>query len=187
MKLLINPPLLALSAIAAFTVLSACAKTPDSASAPEPVVNLAAVQTSADSPVTPVANNAALPLVKVHKSASCGCCGSWVEHLQKAGYKVQVNNTDDLNPIKERLGVPYGMGSCHTAEIDGYVVEGHVPVGDIQRLLTERPQARGLVLPGMPIGSPGMEVPDGRVQPYTVGLVLRDGTVQAFSEHGPNG
>lgn len=125
-----------------------------------------------------------LPPVLVHKSASCGCCGAWVDHLRQAGFTVRVNETEDLNPIKERLGVPYGKGSCHTAEVGGYMVEGHVPAGDIKRLLLERPQARGLVLPGMPVGSPGMEVPDGTVEPYTVELVQPDGQARPFALHG---
>ena len=120
----------------------------------------------------------------VHKSASCGCCGAWVDHLREAGFTVRVNETEDLNPIKERLGVPYGKGSCHTAEVGGYMVEGHVPAGDIKRLLLERPQAKGLVLPGMPIGSPGMEVPDGTVDSYTVELVQPDGQIRPFAQHG---
>ena len=126
----------------------------------------------------------ALPPVLVHKSASCGCCGAWVDHLRDAGFTVRVNVTEDMNPIKERLGVPYGKGSCHTAEVGGYVVEGHVPAGDIKRLLRERPQAKGLVLPGMPMGSPGMEVPDGTVEPYTVELVAADGQILPFAHHG---
>ena len=130
------------------------------------------------------AADAALPPVLVHKSASCGCCGTWVEHLRNAGFAVQVNETEDLNPIKERLGVPYGKGSCHTAEVGGYVVEGHVPADDIKRLLRERPKGKGLVLPGMPLGSPGMEVPDGTVEPYTVELVQPDGQVRPFARHG---
>jgi len=124
-----------------------------------------------------------LPPVLVHKSASCGCCGAWVDHLREAGFSVRVNETEGLNPIKERLGVPDGKGSCHTAEVGGYMVEGHVPAGDIKRLLLERPQARGLVLPGMPIGSPGMEVPDGTVESYTVELVQPDGQIRPFARH----
>ena len=119
----------------------------------------------------------------VHKSASCGCCGLWVDHMRAAGFAVDVRNTDDLNPLKERVGVPYGKGSCHTAEVNGYFVEGHVPAADVKRLIAEKPDAKGLVLPGMPMGSPGMESPDGRIQPYTVELVARDGTVSTFAEH----
>src|SRR3546814_2251231 len=108
------------------------------------------------------ATPAALPRMTVHKTPTCGCCGAWIDHVQKAGFTVDVHDMDDLGPVKERLGVPYAKGSCHTAEIGGYVIEGHVPAADIKRLLEEKPDARGLVLPGMPLGSPGMEVPEGR-------------------------
>lgn len=124
-----------------------------------------------------------LPLVLVHKSPSCNCCALWVKHLRDAGFTVQVENTDNLSPIKERVGVPYAKGSCHTAEVGGYFVEGHVPAEDVKRLLAQRPDAKGLVLPGMPMGSPGMEVPDGRAQSYTVELVGRDGKTTAFAQH----
>lgn len=145
-----------------------------------PVAAAATVTASADvAGVDP-----ALPVAIVHKTASCGCCGIWADHLKAAGFQVDVRNTDDMNPIKLRLGVPVGKASCHTAEIGGYVVEGHIPADDIKRLLAERPQARGLVLPGMPAGSPGMELPDGYVQPYTVELVLDDGSTRPFAQHG---
>ncbi|GAB1407980.1 hypothetical protein MASR1M8_18990 [Thermomonas brevis] len=142
----------------------------------------AAIATAATS-----ADAALLPEIRVHKTPTCGCCGAWVEHLREAGFRVQVQDHDDLGPTKQRLGVPYGKGSCHTAEVGGYMVEGHVPADDIKRLLAEKPAARGLVLPGMPIGSPGMESPDGFVQPYTVELVARDGGTRAFASHGPQG
>ena len=119
----------------------------------------------------------------VHKSASCGCCGLWVDHMRAAGFAVEVRNEDNLNPIKERVGVPLAKGSCHTAEVGGYFIEGHVPAEDVKRLLAEKPAAKGLVLPGMPLGSPGMEVPDGTVQPYTVELVDEQGTITAFAQH----
>ncbi|HZV37470.1 MAG TPA: DUF411 domain-containing protein, partial [Pseudoxanthomonas sp.] len=112
-----------------------------------------------------------------------GCCGLWVEHLRQAGFAVQVDDREDVNPVKQRLGVPYGKGSCHTAEVGGYFVEGHVPAGDIKRLLAERPDAKGLALPGMPAGSPGMELPDGTSPPYTVELVERDGRTRPFARH----
>lgn len=133
------------------------------------------------------APGAALPTVVVHKSPSCGCCGAWVEHLRTAGFTVEVRDQDNLEPVKSRLGVPYGKGSCHTAEVGGYFVEGHVPAGDIRRLLAQHPDARGLALPGMPIGSPGMESPDGHVQPYTVELVAHDGSTRDFTRHGEQG
>jgi hypothetical protein len=124
------------------------------------------------------------PRVVVHKSESCGCCKLWVEHLEKAGFSVQVINEDNLNPIKERVGVPYGKGSCHTAEVGGYFVEGHVPVKDIQRLLREKPAAKGLTVPGMPLGSPGMEVPSGQKDRFEVLLVARDGSTSTYATHG---
>lgn len=124
-----------------------------------------------------------LPLVKVHKNASCGCCKIWVERLREAGFQVEVNDVDNLNSVKQRVGLPYGMGSCHTAEVAGYFVEGHVPVDDIKRLLREKPQARGLAVPGMPVGSPGMEVASGQVQPYDVMLVGSDGGATVYSHH----
>ena len=119
----------------------------------------------------------------VYKNESCGCCGEWVKHVERAGFKVEVHNESNLNDVKVRLGVPAAKGSCHTAEIDGYLIEGHVPAEDIRRLLAERPDARGLVVAGMRAGSPGMEVPDGHVDPYTVELVGRDGTTKPFSVH----
>lgn len=122
--------------------------------------------------------------VVVHKSETCGCCKLWVAHLERAGFDVEVVNSDNLAAIKERVGIPYGMGSCHTAEVDGYFVEGHVPAADIQRLLRERPAAKGLTVPGMPAGSPGMEVPSGKVDPYDVFLVKKDGSTSVFAHHG---
>jgi hypothetical protein len=133
---------------------------------------------------SPTTAQPSLPGVTVHKSATCGCCQLWVDRLRGAGFTVEVRNEDNLNEVKQRVGIPYGMGSCHTAEVAGYFVEGHVPIEDVQRLLRERPDARGLTVPGMPAGSPGMEVPSGEVQPYEVLLVARDGSTTVFSRHG---
>lgn len=130
------------------------------------------------------ADSGATDLIKVYKTESCGCCKLWVNHLQQAGFKVDVENLQDLGPIKQRVGLPYGLGSCHTAEVGGYFLEGHVPADDVKRLLRERPAARGLTVPGMPLGSPGMEVPSGEVQPYDVLLVGKDGKTTVFSHHG---
>lgn len=138
---------------------------------------------SAADTTLPVATGEAGTLIQVHKSPTCGCCKLWVEHLQKAGFRVEVFEEDNLGPIKERLGVPFGKGSCHTGEVEGYLIEGHVPAADIHRLLAERPQAKGLVLPGMPIGSPGMEIPDTPAQPFTVELVRMDGETEPFAHH----
>jgi hypothetical protein len=123
------------------------------------------------------------PKIVVHKSESCGCCKLWVSHLEHAGFAVEVVNESNLGPIKERVGIPYGKGSCHTAEVAGYFVEGHVPAADIKRLLRERPKAKGLTVPGMPAGSPGMEVPSGQVDPYDVLLVAQDGSTSVYAHH----
>ena len=124
-----------------------------------------------------------LPMLVVHKNASCGCCGAWVKHMRHAGFPVSVANIDNLGPVKERVGIPAAMGSCHTAEIGGYFVEGHVPAEDVKRLLVEHPNAKGLTVPGMPIGSPGMEVASRKAQPYDVYLVASDGSTSVFAHH----
>jgi hypothetical protein len=127
--------------------------------------------------------DAALPLVVVHKDPYCGCCNGWIEHMRQAGFPVEARDENDMRPVKAGAGVPPGKGSCHTAMVDGYFIEGHVPAADIKRLLAERPDAKGLVLPGMPMGSPGMEMPDGRTQPYTVELVANDGSTRPYAQH----
>lgn len=101
---------------------------------------------------------ATLPKMIVTKDPNCGCCGGWVEHMKAAGFPVEVITSSDVDQVKLRLGVPDDLASCHTAEVSGYVVEGHVPADAVKRLLAEKPQARGLAVPGMPMGSPGMEV-----------------------------
>lgn len=116
-----------------------------------------------------------LPLAVVHRDPLCGCCGAWVDHLVAAGFPVEVIETRELGRVRARLGIPGHLASCHTAEIDGYLVEGHVPAGAIKRLLAERPQATGLSVPGMPIGSPGMEVPGMADDTYDVVLFGPDG------------
>ena len=97
------------------------------------------------------------PKLTVSKDPTCGCCGGWVEHMREAGFTVEVVETATLNQVKARLGVPAMLASCHTGEIAGYVLEGHVPAAEVKRLLTEKPSAKGLAVPGMPVGSPGME------------------------------
>jgi hypothetical protein len=118
----------------------------------------------------------------VFKNESCGCCNVWVEHMRKHGFLATVHNVDNMNPVKERVGVPYGMGSCHTAEVAGYFIEGHVPAEQVLRLLKEKPRAKGLTVPGMPIGSPGMEQGDLK-QPYEVHLVHEDGTTSVYAKY----
>jgi hypothetical protein len=126
---------------------------------------------------------AALPTIVVYKSAYCGCCKLWVEHLRKSGFRVEVRETEALDAVKSRVGVPPDQRSCHTAEIAGYFVEGHVPAADIKRLLKEKPKALGIAVAGMPMGSPGMEMPDGSAQPYTVQLVDKQGVATPFARH----
>ena len=107
------------------------------------------------------------PVLKVYKSPSCGCCGAWVSHMHSAGFRGIVRDVPDLHPIKKKLGVAPDLWACHTAVIDGYVIEGHVPAREVIRLLNERPKGIGLAVPGMPIGSPGMEQGDRR-DPFQV-------------------
>ena len=106
--------------------------------------------------------------ILVHKDPDCGCCTGWVRHLKDAGFAVAVEETTDLQPVRKRLGVPADLAACHTAEVDGYVLEGHIPAAAVRRLLDKRPTAIGLAVPGMPAGSPGME--GGVPQRYDVVL-----------------
>lgn len=124
------------------------------------------------------------PLVEVWKDPNCGCCHLWVEHLQAHGLQVQVHDVGNT-AARKRLGMPEKLGSCHTARVAAYVIEGHVPASDILRLLREKPQALGLAVPGMPIGSPGMDGPEykGKKDAYAVLLVQRDGSFSTFSRY----
>lgn len=122
--------------------------------------------------------------VQVWKDPNCGCCHLWVEHLQASGFKVEVRDAGNT-AARKRLGMPEKLGSCHTATVGGYVIEGHVPAADIHRLLKERPVALGLSVPGMPIGSPGMDGPEykGRKDAYDVLLVQKDGSSKSFQRY----
>ena len=131
--------------------------------------------------LSPAAAAPSLRVVEVYKSPTCGCCGKWVDHLKANGFRVVTHDTDDVMTHKYRLGVPPGLGSCHTAEVGGYLVEGHVPAVEIKRLLKDRPLARGLVVPAMPMGSPGME--GDRRDPYEVLLVNRDGSTHTYARY----
>lgn len=125
---------------------------------------------------------AAAAEIMVHKSPACGCCGAWVDYLRTNGFRVVVRENDDLAPIKRQLGVPAELESCHTASVDGYTIEGHVPVADVRRLLAERPDVLGLSVPGMPIGSPGMET-GGKPDVYAVIAWRRNGSSFVFQRH----
>lgn len=119
--------------------------------------------------------------VVVHMSPTCGCCGAWVEHLRQNGFSVDERFSEDMGAVKARHGVPAPLASCHTALVDGYVIEGHVPASDIQRLLGQRPDARGLAVPGMPAGSPGME--GAGQEPYDVLIFKEGGAADIFARH----
>lgn len=167
--------------VALLGMLSACGQSADqqpgkvSAATAAPAMHGAAV-------VTALAAEP-LPLLTVYKSPSCGCCGLWVDHVKQAGFPVSVVAMNDLNPLKHKMGVPADGGSCHTAVVGGYFIEGHVPAADVQRLLAERPAARGLTVPGMVMGSPGMDVASGDGQPYTVYLVGMDGNSTPYRHY----
>ena len=125
-----------------------------------------------------------LPLVEVWKDPNCGCCKDWMAHLQAAGF--QVTGIDKGNTAaRAAFGMPLKLGSCHTARVQGYVIEGHVPASDIKRLLADKPNALGLAVPGMPIGSPGMDGPEygNRRDAYQVLLVKKDGSTQVFNSY----
>lgn len=117
--------------------------------------------------------------VVVYKSPTCGCCVEWIEHMEDAGFSVEVQNRRDLVPIKREFGIPGRMQSCHTARVGGYLVEGHVPADLVTRMLDEKPYIKGLAVPGMPMGSPGMEGP--RKDPYDVIAIGNDGRLQVFA------
>ena len=122
--------------------------------------------------------------VVVFRSAYCECCEAWESHMAEAGFVVQDHVADDMDGIKEAMGVPADSASCHTARVSGYVVEGHVPAASIQRMLKERPEIKGLAAPGMPMGSPGMEV-DGMVaDPFSVFSIANNGTMVEFDFYG---
>ncbi|MBX3174055.1 MAG: DUF411 domain-containing protein [Gemmatimonadaceae bacterium] len=128
----------------------------------------------------------ALPTMTVYKSPSCGCCGAWVDHAKSNGFTVRTVNTEDLATVKRELGVPARLASCHTVVVGSYIIEGHVPAGDVKRLLTEKAKVRGLAVPGMPIGSPGMEQgPPSGYERYDVLAFETSGAVRVFASHGP--
>ena len=122
-------------------------------------------------------------VMTVYKRPGCQCCERWVHQLQQAGFSVKVKERDDLDEIRAHFGVPTRYAACHTAVLRGYVIEGHVPAKDIQRLLLDKPVARGIAVPGMPVGSPGMEGPNP--EPYEVLLLHADGTGSVFVRHEP--
>jgi hypothetical protein len=121
------------------------------------------------------------PIITVYKDPGCGCCKSWIEHLIKHGYRVNPKDTPGMTEIKQTLGVPAGLAACHTAIVNGYLIEGHVPAADIDRLLNQKPKIAGLAVPGMPMGSPGME--GGKAQHYQVLTFDKTGKTTVFASH----
>ena len=155
--------------------LAACARAPATGAANDAA---SATPTSAA-----LAVDKSLPPIVAFKSPTCGCCELWVEHMRAAGFQVEVKDTQDMGAIKAEAGVPVGQGSCHTAKVGNYYLEGHVPAADVKRLLAEAPDARGLIVPGMVPGSPGMEQ-GGVTKPYDVLLLAKDGSTTVYSHHG---
>lgn len=160
--------------------------TPDSAAmdtaaptAPAPIPTLA--QDAARTPI-PLEHAEPIP-VRVYASPTCGCCSDWVAHMEENGFEVEVELREDMGEVKRSFGIPARLSSCHTGVVNGYLVEGHVPAADVRRFLAEAPDARGLAVPGMPIGSPGMEMGE-HVDRYDVLVFGEDGTTEVFASHG---
>jgi hypothetical protein len=122
---------------------------------------------------------------QVYKSDSCQCCNKWIQHMQSKGFVLEGKDIppSERTRLRAHLGIKAEHASCHTAMIDGYIVEGHVPAEAVLRLLTERPDAKGLAVPEMPAGSPGMEMADGSKEPYEVLLLKKDGSTEVYSRH----
>lgn len=128
----------------------------------------------------PAARAQLKPLLTVYKSPTCGCCGEWEKHVRASGFRIETNAVADVTPFKRKFGVPEALYSCHTATVGGYVIEGHVPAGDVKRLLRERARVIGLAVPGMVVGSPGME--QGAPQPYST-IAFDDRGSRVFARH----
>ena len=119
----------------------------------------------------------------VFKTPTCACCDAWIAHMREAGFTTTITVLPSLQSVRSSRGMPDALASCHTGLIDGYLVEGHVPAQDVMRLLAERPTAVGIAVPAMPLGSPGMETPQGHKEPYDTLLVLRSGSTRVFARH----
>jgi hypothetical protein len=128
------------------------------------------------------ASTSATPIT-IYKSRSCGCCAKWVDHIKGAGFDARVNDEESMDRLKDELGVPQQVRSCHTALVGGFLIEGHVPAGDIRNLLARRPKAAGLAVPGMPAGTPGMAEPGSRISDFDVLAFQADGSTEVFARH----
>lgn len=129
----------------------------------------------------PLLASAAAPVIEVYKSALCGCCSEWVKHLKAEGFAVKALDVDNPSDYREKFGIPNALGSCHTSKVGNYAIEGHVPANEIKRLLAEKPMAKGLAVPSMPLGSPGMEGP--RKDAYDVLLVQENGRYSTYRHY----
>jgi len=143
---------------------------------------------AAPAPVAPMVTSVleaapASDVIQVYKSPTCGCCGEWIEHLREHGFTVEVVDQPNMMAVKSELGLPGELASCHTARIAGYLVEGHVPAQDIRRLLEERPEVAGLSVPGMPVGSPGMEVEGRQADAYDVVAFEASGATTVWASY----
>jgi hypothetical protein len=130
-----------------------------------------------------VAGPAAPTRMTIYMSPTCGCCAKWVDHVKAAGFKAVVHEDEDMETVKDSLGVPKDLRSCHTAQVDKYLIEGHVPAEDIKALLAKKPAAAGLAAPGMPASSPGMAMPGQPHEAYEVLLFQRDGSSEVYAKH----
>lgn len=177
-----GPAILVLAAVGSgLIVMSSPSEGPsqDSGTAAAPAVS-SAIQTAQTLVGPPPSDDT---VIEVFKSPSCGCCGAWVEHLREAGFTVEVRDIANMMAVKEELGLPGEMASCHTARIAGYLIEGHVPAQDIARMLAERPDIRGIAVPGMPVGSPGMEVPGQPADAFDVVAFDASGRTSVFASY----
>lgn len=124
-----------------------------------------------------------LPPMTIYKSETCLCCAKWVDHVKAAGFRTTVHDRDPIDPVKDELNIPKHVRSCHTAVVGGYLVEGHVPAADIKRMLKEKASVMGLAVPGMPVGTPGMEQPGVPAEPYHVVAFQKTGTTSVFARY----
>lgn len=129
------------------------------------------------------AADAELPLMTIYKSETCLCCAKWVDHVKAAGFRTAVHDRDPIDPLKDELNIPKHVRSCHTAQIGGYLIEGHVPAADVKRLLKEKPKVMGLAVPGMPVGTPGMDQPGIPAEPYHVVAFQKAGTTSVYAKY----
>lgn len=141
-----------------------------------------AVEPAADTQTTAPAAGT-VPVITVYQTPTCGCCGGWIEYMTRNGYSIQVESVDDMAAVKQRYNIPAQLQSCHTAVVDGYIVEGHVPAEAIVRLLAERPDVAGITVPGMPAGAPGMEVEGTPAQPFDVLTFDTNGNTEVFASY----